>query len=30
VAFNDPIEVAAIDPRGGDIDLQNAVEARDA
>lgn len=29
VAFNDPIEVAAIDPRGGDIDLQNAVEARE-
>jgi uncharacterized phosphatase len=29
VAFNDPIELAAIDPRGGDIDLQNAVEARE-
>jgi uncharacterized phosphatase len=29
VAFNDPIEVAAIDPRGGDIGLQNAVEARE-
>jgi uncharacterized phosphatase len=30
VAFDDPIEWAAIDPRAGDIDLQNAVEARDA
>jgi probable phosphoglycerate mutase len=30
VAFDDPIELAAIDPRAGDIDLQNAVEARDA
>jgi uncharacterized phosphatase len=30
VAFDDPIEIAAIDPRGGDIGLQNAVEARDA
>lgn len=30
VAFNDPIELAAVDPRGGDIDVQNAVEARDA
>lgn len=29
VAFDDPIELAAIDPRGGDIDLQNAVEARE-
>jgi uncharacterized phosphatase len=29
VLFNDPIELAAIDPRGGDIDLQNAVEARE-
>jgi len=29
VAFNDPIELAAIDPRGGDIGLQNAVEARE-
>jgi uncharacterized phosphatase len=29
VAFNDPIEAAAVDPRGGDIDLQNAVEARE-
>ena len=29
VAFDDPIELASIDPRGGDLDLQNAVEARD-
>jgi uncharacterized phosphatase len=29
VAFDDPIELAAIDPRAGDLDLQNAVEARD-
>ncbi len=29
VAFNDPIELAAIDPRAGDIGLQNAVEARE-
>ncbi|HWH98052.1 MAG TPA: histidine phosphatase family protein [Pseudolysinimonas sp.] len=29
VAFDDPIEVAAIDPRAGDIALQNAVEARE-
>ena len=29
VAFDDPIEIAAIDPRAGDIDLQNAVEARE-
>lgn len=29
VAFDDPIELAAIDPRAGDIDLQNAVEARE-
>lgn len=29
VAFNDPIEWAAIDPRAGDIDVQNAVEARE-
>jgi uncharacterized phosphatase len=30
VAFDDPIELAAVDPRGGDIAVQNAVEARDA
>lgn len=30
VAFDDPIELAAIDLRAGDFDLQNAVEARDA
>lgn len=29
VAFDDPIELAAIDPRAGDLDVQNAVEARD-
>ncbi len=29
VAFDDPIELAAIDPRAGDIGLQNAVEARE-
>lgn len=29
VAFDDPIELAAVDPRGGDIGLQNAVEARE-
>lgn len=29
LAFDDPIELAAIDPRAGDIDLQNAVEARE-
>lgn len=29
VAFDDPIEIAAIDPRGGDLGLQNAVEARE-
>jgi len=29
VAFDDPIEIAAIDPRAGDIDTQNAVEARE-
>lgn len=29
VAFDDPIEVAAIDPRAGDLDTQNAVEARE-
>lgn len=29
VAFDDPIELAAIDPRAGDIDVQNAVEARE-
>lgn len=29
VAFDDPIELASIDPRAGDLDLQNAVEARD-
>lgn len=29
VAFDDPIELAAVDPRAGDIDVQNAVEARD-
>jgi probable phosphoglycerate mutase len=30
VAFDDPIEVAAMDPRHGDLDTQNALEARDA
>ena len=29
VAFDDPIEIAAIDPRAGDLETQNAVEARD-
>lgn len=29
VAFDDPIELAAVDPRAGDIELQNAVEARE-
>lgn len=29
VAFDDPIELASIDPRAGDLDVQNAVEARD-
>lgn len=29
VAFDDPIEIAAIDPRAGDFETQNAVEARD-
>lgn len=29
VAFDDPIELAAADPRAGDIDTQNAVEARE-
>lgn len=29
VAFDDPIELAAVDPRAGDLDLQNAVEARE-
>jgi len=30
IAFDDPIEIAAIDPRAGDLETQNAVEARDA
>lgn len=30
IAFDDPIELAAADPRAGDIDVQNAVEAREA
>jgi len=29
VAFDDPIEIAAIDPRAGDIGTQNALEARE-
>lgn len=29
VAFDDPIELAAVDPRAGDLDMQNAVEARE-
>jgi probable phosphoglycerate mutase len=29
VAFDDPIELAAIDPRAGDFDVQTAVEARE-
>ena len=29
VAFDDPIELASIDPRAGDLDVQNAVEARE-
>ena len=29
VAFDDPIELASIDPRGGTLDAQNAAEARD-
>lgn len=27
VAFDDPIEIAAIDPRAGDLETQNALEA---
>ncbi|MEO8529535.1 MAG: histidine phosphatase family protein [Pseudolysinimonas sp.] len=30
VAFDDPIELAAMDPRHGDLDTQNALEARDS
>jgi Fructose-2,6-bisphosphatase len=30
VAFDDPIELAAVDPRAGDLGVQNAVEAREA
>ncbi len=30
VAFDDPIEIASTDVRHGDLDTQNAVEARDA
>jgi uncharacterized phosphatase len=30
VAFDDPIELAAADPRAGDLDTQNAVEARES
>lgn len=29
VAFDDPIELASVDPRGGDLETQNALEARD-
>lgn len=29
IAFDDPIEIAAVDPRAGDLATQNAVEARD-
>lgn len=29
IAFDDPIELAAVDPRAGDLEVQNAVEARD-
>lgn len=29
VAFDDPIELASVDPRAGDLDAQNAVEARE-
>ncbi|MEO5533569.1 MAG: histidine phosphatase family protein [Pseudolysinimonas sp.] len=30
VAFDDPIELAAMDPRHGDLDAQNALESRDS
>jgi len=30
VAFDDPIEIASVDPRAGDLETQNAVEAREA
>lgn len=30
VAFDDPIDLASIDPRAGDLDVQNAVEARES
>lgn len=30
VAFDDPIELASVDPRAGDLEVQNAVEAREA
>lgn len=29
VAFDDPIDQLAVDPRAGDLDLQNAVESRE-
>lgn len=29
VAFDDPIEIAAIDPRAGDLETQNAIEAQE-
>lgn len=29
VAFDDPLEWAAVDPRAGDLETQNAVEARE-
>lgn len=29
VAFDDPIELASVDPRAGDLGVQNAVEARE-
>lgn len=29
VAFDDAVELASVDPRAGDLDVQNAVEARD-
>jgi len=29
IAFDDPIELASVDPRAGDLEVQNAVEARE-
>lgn len=30
VAFDDPIDLASVDPRAGDLEVQNAVEARES